>query len=424
MQDRTKFTSLPIYQVRTFCKKQPFLATRKLHRVNFIHSELEPTQFIEQLSKTSLDIIEHIGTSSHQDKLCLAWDALNNCNVYSAHTLSNLLIVLIETACSTYKNDITFHPLQRTKPIKTPKATAANPRAYKGTRYKPPKPISTHKFDLRKFVFNESTIQHTLNSLSFYFEDACSLLIKQGYPSNRLHSLYDTTLGWRDVFLAYHYPNSPKNLTCSQLPQHFVCDLLPCLQGTSWNVVLIHLRAYWALNLEQEKALRAAVVAILLTASPNTRIDIFEFWYRVLAQTPVNLRTLLATLIFESLAHCGVFSASTFQKIESTFQSFHELYSELPSEDYAHRAYALLEPLHRNIDSSYRLNGLLLVDANSKDTCLIDMGDEDSLSYEETIQYSSKLPTSPFTLWKRCSQWPGLANIIRTTHWNLFEKKS
>jgi hypothetical protein len=77
-----------------------------------------------------------------------SWNHLEKVNHWNETTLFHILVVLLETApiCSNQNSDLPT--LNFNTQVEPPKKTAANPRGYRGTKYKPTKP----KGDWRKSI--------------------------------------------------------------------------------------------------------------------------------------------------------------------------------------------------------------------------------------------------------------------------------
>src|SRR2546426_3871162 len=80
-------------------------------------------------------------------RLCAAWERVCDVAALDGNVLADVLTVLLSTAPAAFPD---IGPLLRlTAPPSLPRRTAGHPRAFKGTKYRPPKPPRPAALDLR-----------------------------------------------------------------------------------------------------------------------------------------------------------------------------------------------------------------------------------------------------------------------------------
>jgi hypothetical protein len=117
-----------------------------------------------------------------KDELTASWNYLSCVDELNAETLFHILVVVINTIWEPLESEFVLPnlpPENITKQVIKP--TAANPRAYKGTKYKLPKPKIISQFDLRLYLCDRKHQNQLLLRLGQYWMDALLQLEKAGY---------------------------------------------------------------------------------------------------------------------------------------------------------------------------------------------------------------------------------------------------
>lgn len=176
--------------------------------------------------------------------LWTAWNALAAVTAWDAATADRVLAVLRETVPS--GEDAGDAPAlgPEVQPVPSPRATAAHPRAFRGTRYRPPKPPKPEPVDLRRYLLARRHIDQVLDRLG---------LPRPAEPS-----------GGFDPWFALH--------------------VLPLLQGRPWSEVNRFAALARTLDLQGDEALRATLLGVLIAAGDPERA--VRWWSHVLAQEP------------------------------------------------------------------------------------------------------------------------------------------
>ena len=183
--------------------------------------------------------------------LWAAWRALESVTRWDETTLAHVLAVLRETVPGAdTPSDLPALGAEVNGPPE-PRATAAHPRAFRGTKYRPPRPRQPDAVDLRPYLM---TRRHT--------DQVLELL---GEPRG-----IDPYVAW----------NHRADASASFDPS-FVMFLLPLLRGCTWSEVGAFASLARALELHGQPELRAALVGVYLAAGDAGRA--LGWWSHVLA---------------------------------------------------------------------------------------------------------------------------------------------
>lgn len=185
--------------------------------------------------------------------LASAWTALERVSEWNEATLAHVLTMLRETVPSSeMPGDLpTLGPEVQALPA--PRATAAHPRAYRGTKYRPPKPRQPQRIDLRPYLLSRRHTEQVLELLGHRRE--------------------------RDL--------------SATLDAAFVMYLLPLVRDCTSSDIGSFAALAKALELQEQPDLRAAVVGLYLNAGDPGRA--LAWWSHVLAHEP-HQRLEVATL--------------------------------------------------------------------------------------------------------------------------------
>ncbi|MEM8713544.1 MAG: hypothetical protein AAGG01_21585, partial [Planctomycetota bacterium] len=90
--------------------------------------------------------------SFEERRVLAAWERLGRVGELNAQLMDDIQAVLEETIVHPHADQPSLAPLKTEAPPAPPKATAAHPRAYQGTKKRPPKPSRGTPMDLRPFL--------------------------------------------------------------------------------------------------------------------------------------------------------------------------------------------------------------------------------------------------------------------------------
>src|SRR3954468_22423700 len=183
-----------------------------------------------------------------------AWRALESVNTWDGETREHVLAVLRETVPS-FEDQGDLPALGRdVHPAPEPRATAAHPRAYRGTKHRPPRPRQPDPVDVRPYLLARRRTDQVLELL--------------GQPRG-----IDPYVAW----------NHRVDATPTFDPL-FVTYLLPLLRACTWSQVGACAALARTLQLHVQPELRAALVGVFLAAEDPGRA--LAWWGHVLAHEP------------------------------------------------------------------------------------------------------------------------------------------
>lgn len=192
-----------------------------------------------------------------KEQLITSWNYLSCVDELNAETLFHVLVILIETAPDLLESEVKLQALPVDSSKQIIKPTAAHPRAYKGTKQKPPKPKTFSKIDLRLYLCDKKHQNQLLLRLSKYWVEALEKLERVGYKVHSLSSI-PTSYFIIDPYYAYHH-NLHVAIDSPELPIHFHRYLLGSLKGLGWREVIDYLSIYWGLALDSQLNLLSAI---------------------------------------------------------------------------------------------------------------------------------------------------------------------
>ena len=304
--------------------------------------------------------------------LLSAWEALGQVRGQTPEVCDALQTVLAGTVLGTPTPGglpLLPHPEQE-----RPRATAAHPRAYLGTKYKPPTEKTSAPTDLRPLL--------------------CG--------TGRLDWLTE--------------PQEEARAAEARLPERFRTTLYPLRRGQSTGAADA-LAVYWALALEDHPA-RLAAVAALLTRQPGPNGGA---WGTFVAGQADEWRTPLLSFLLASGA-----DAVTVPTLPA---SFGEMLAEvLAGPDPAYRAYWLLHGLTMGIAPDYLLAGFRLADDCAVDELFHSIKRSDHFPaaafaalWEQIKGVENTYRGYPLHFWERCGQYEGMGEIIEAIPWTRYE---
>jgi hypothetical protein len=187
-----------------------------------------------------------------------AWNALAAVARWDAATRDLVLAVLRETVPAMESAGTRTALGPELHPPPPPRATAAHPRAYRGTRYRPPRPPQPDAVDVRPYLLERRHIDQVL------------ALLGEGRGA--------------DPYLAWHFGVEGN----ASFDPAFVMYLLPLLTRCSWSEVAAFAALARTLELHRDAGLRAALVGVLLEADAPERA--LGWWSHVLGHAPEQRR--------------------------------------------------------------------------------------------------------------------------------------
>jgi hypothetical protein len=138
-----------------------------------------------------------------RDRLLAAWEALGAVTRLDAGTLADLLAVLLGTVPAVVGPSPLPAPELAGEPP-PPRATAAHPRAYRGTKHKPPRPAKPGAIDLRPHLDDPRHLGLILRALAPTFREAAPRLAALDVDDGASRLIERAVAAGRDPGLAAH----------------------------------------------------------------------------------------------------------------------------------------------------------------------------------------------------------------------------
>ncbi|OKH34222.1 hypothetical protein NIES2101_39350 [Calothrix sp. HK-06] len=345
-----------------------------------------------------------------KEQLIASWNYLSCVDELNAETLFHILVILIETAPDLLESEVTLQPLPVDSSKQIIKPTAAHPRAYKGTKQKPPKPKAFSKTDLKLYLCDKKHQNQLLLRLSKHWVEALKKLENVGYEVHSLSSV-PTEDFILNPYYAYHH-NLHVAIDSPELPIHFHRYLLSSLKGLGWKEVIDYLSIYWGLSLDSQLNLLPAISRLLSQRNDNTLK-----WCQIITQQPDSRRLIFTTILIETKAY----STRVFTK---DIERFNQIAGE---SNYAYWLYCFFGALKKGISADYILAGFKLAskfqpdyhcfhDLN-KDSWFPEQAVERLVDIGNTMQWEEK---RYLYVWEDCRKLEGLIDIILYIDWKHY----
>ncbi len=295
-----------------------------------------------------------------------------------------------------------------------PRPTAANPRAYRGTKRRPPKRSRARRVDALPALDGGPREAALLAQLAEHLDAAVARVTRDAAYGENLAELGRGALRpfgqcWRDAVTA--------RVVAAQPPE-FRRTLLWSARGVSPGHLAALVAAYWALDLERDVPLRRLVARIVGPAEASVR------WVRALETVAPRRRLALAELLLET----GVASGGREPPLEALDRA-EELCDDL---GYRHRMYALLRAIRSGIPPASLLEGFEIAndyepDARFDEPCPL-AGVLPAVRAAMTVigQAEDSWAGTGFAveLWERCGRLEGLADLLGELPWPTLDPDS
>lgn len=305
-------------------------------------------------------------------QLRAAWEALGHFSEPAAGTRAHLHLTLAETVPGRPFPEtlppVTLGPEMQKQRVKP---TAAHPRAYQGTKYKPMKEKMPLPTDLRPAL--------------------CGAM--------RLDLLTEA--------------EEAHSAAAARLPELFRISLYPLVRRQAAVELSGALALYWALGLDHDpERLAAAAYLFSLQSGPNTGA-----WCRLVAASLEEQRTPLLHLLIAS----GAYTVSAQDLPPSLTEQLAEV---LSGADPLYRAYWLLHGLTTGIAPDYLVAGFRLADAYeinyafhnvTRSGCFPAQAVSDL--WRHLAPADGFYPGSALMLWRQCGEQEGLGELIKAVNW-------
>lgn len=243
---------------------------------------------------------------SKKDKILSAWNDLSKVEGFDQKTLEQVLFIIKESQLDPFTELINIPILVLEQPEKVIKPTAAHPRAYKGTKYQPPKLKQPKEINLQPYLCDEKNI---------------SIILEQ-------------------------FNVAPEKEI--RFPKAFTKYLLPFLKQT--NKILSFLEVFWNLRLDKKQNLLMHITRVLCL---NPKLENVFKWCQIIAKQRPRRRAIFVTLLIKS----GVHLLNANEQIAQYLDRFNLLTSK---KYYVSRLFFFLSAIRKNINLDYIFVGFTL----------------------------------------------------------------
>jgi hypothetical protein len=345
-----------------------------------------------------------------------SWEILGRVSAFDARTLFHVLHVLICTLPEGEEADIP--PLKIELPPPDFRPTAAHPRAYRGTKVRPPKAKRMAPVDLRPHLCVARDVNRLLRHLAPFLPEAKPLLERADLAPEKVPHLIGSDGKPIDPYLEYCHAGGDRSV--HDLPAKFRTHLLFWLRGHPWSAVADALALYWGLGLATQAALLRCFARFLAELPLLSSLE----WGRILLRQPPARRVAFAELLIK--AHV---------QSQAPSDRLGEIIGEVdrisPDHVYCHRMHTLLVSCRdKNLDyllDGFRLSHRYKVEHEFADINYIE--DFSSRAVKEFIEHVTKStrgearwrPRYALSLWEACAELDGFTTFLERRLWQGLE---
>ena len=232
------------------------------------------------------------------DRLTVLWERLGAVRLRpggpDANLIADTLELLLRTglARDQPRAERWIDPLRAPQP--PPPASAAHPRAYRGTKVRPPKAALPDAVDLRPLLCDPRGVGPLLSDLWPRRRLALPLLLGRGLDAQGLHRVLGLARPPPEPSIVYAHDGAPADRL--DPPPGFAEEILPLLSGAPWSVVQRLLSAWRRQRLEHAPGVRAALARILATRTSRVGYR----WVEALSDVSPSSLPILAGLVASS----------------------------------------------------------------------------------------------------------------------------
>src|SRR5438552_1832340 len=339
-------------------------------------------------------------------RLCAAWERLCDVAVVDGSALADVLTVLLSTVPAALPD--TGRVLRLTAPPPLPRRTAAHPRAFKGTKYTPPKRPRPAVLDLRSALCSNRNPHAVLERLWPWRAEALDQLARLRFDQAGVARLAQYATPPPDPYLLFHHGGSP---TPAKLAPLFVEWMLPALAGASWAIVRRAASLFGRLRLGDERHLAVLAARLVRVASAERALD----WWEALGSQPEGRRFDFLALVLDT----GAWTEDPARVSEALVDLGHGA----GPERYERWARALLAGLARKLNPTYLAAGIRFAVAYAPTWGFGELADDaPDFGPSTPAALLAALPTEwngdwLMSLWDTCGVVPGFANLIEQADW-------
>lgn len=349
-----------------------------------------------------------------KESLLHSWRTLGSVDALNGEAMACVLHVLNETVADPCADPGDASALVIDEPPLSHRPTAAHPRAYRGTKYKPPKQPKAAHVDLRPYLCSGLDPGPLLARLDPFFKEAVALL-ERSFPAPEpqpaeVQDPVPSHERWRR-------PEYRKRI--ASLPAQFQRSLLWNLRNCDWEVIAAALSAYWALDLERDDSLRRCVSALLSFQPVKQMID----WCDVVSRMPSARRVHFTELLIES----GSYSTAPAREIVPGLVRADSLSGDAV---YRHRMFYALRSAGQRCSLNYANDGFLLANEYCENWTFEEIGALDGVAAavgpfaEYAFAAEDWRRWAAMRLWERCLALEGFKELLEGLNWRNLDPQS
>lgn len=352
----------------------------------------------------------------NKSNIIVAWNYLKNVQIINKETLKQILIILLETQIDPCQINKELEILNWDFTESIIKPTASHPRAYKGTKYKPPKSKQLIKMNLCPYLCDEKNIYLILGKLEKLKTQALEELVKIGYDREQLIKINKKL--WLNPNIIT-YPELIEN--SYKFPPLFIKYFLPLLKNADLKQILKFLAIFWDLRLDKKNNLLVTIVRLLAL---NQNFENVLDWCKIIVKQSRKHQSIFTVLLIKT----GVLWLDVNQQIKEAIDKFNKLTT---NKQYVQRLFFLFLAIKKNLCLDYVLIGFKLANKYEKDYKFTifpqNTSKFSSIFIEKLANYIKSTEiyyrSFPLLIWRACGEMTGLFDMLTQIKWKSLSKE-
>jgi hypothetical protein len=334
-------------------------------------------------------------------RLLESWGRLSEVSATDEQALYDLFVVLLETVPdpSSAKN-VSPLPAEWNSVPAHPKATRAHPRAFKGTKFQPPKSSRLPQTDIRPQMCDARSLRTLVSPLWKFVERVRLRLVKAGYTEVALEAI-TVECG----------PNATRSVPWN-LPAQYLQYLWQSARPRSARDQSDLLSLFSTLEMEANRSLLGAFAQFVMAAG----VEAACAWGPVIQALPADRRVMFVGKLTAAGASLSMPMANSAAYVEEA--------STLASdEQFPAWIERLLLVMQRDASADYLLSGFRLATQFKAKSRFEELGHCANFPEQEVEEIGISLDEHNWlavTLWERCGRLPGFGEVIRQSRWHEF----
>jgi hypothetical protein len=337
-----------------------------------------------------LDEVTDLGRD-YLREIQVRWQRLASVTVLDQSVVSDMRVVLAVTIPDDVQPIV--DPWRRPVVPKLPRASAAHPRAFRGTKFQPPAPPQVPAVDLRPHLCNLRDVRAILEYVQLLDLDAD----QADEPDFDLAVI-------QDVFSA------PR-------PLRLCLWMISINASQSRAVLAAAIGHYWALQLDDNPPLRRAIARLLREPWRKESLE----WLQVLPQIAPHRREALLVSFLENVHDALPLT----NELASWLRTMSELTDD---ESFFNRSWALAQAIRRGASIGALLSGFLLSNRYQPDHDFVNKLYDDCDASPVISEWIEHVRSTSDTTWNRetmamrawddCGLLSGLAELLDKQNWD------